>query len=72
MTQGRDGISLAPKGARRLMGVARRPLVVAAVLLLTALVAGTTGTSYAKHTPKEFLQDTVVVSNFGSAVRRQR
>ena len=67
MTQGRDGISLAPKGALRLMGVARRLSVVAAMLLFTAIVAGTTGTSYAKHTPKRVLSDTVVVSNYGVA-----
>jgi hypothetical protein len=66
MTQGRDGISLAPTGARRLMGVARGPLIMAVALLCTAFIAGTTGTSYAKHTPKKFLLNTVVVSNFGS------
>jgi len=63
MTQGRDGISLEPAGARTLMGIARRPSVVAAVLLVAALIAGTTGTSYAKR----MLSDTVVVSNYGSA-----
>jgi len=62
MTQGRDGISLAPGGARRQMGVARRPWSIAAVVkLCAALVAGTSGTSYAKR----MLSDTVVVSNFG-------
>ena len=45
MTQGRDGISLAQGGARRLMGVARRLSVVAAVFVSAALVAGTAGTS---------------------------
>jgi hypothetical protein len=63
MTQGRDGISLAPRGARRLMGVAHRPSVVIAVLLCATLIAGATGTSYAKET----LSTTVVVSNYGSA-----
>ncbi len=63
MTQGRDGISLAPEEALRQMGVARRRSVVAAVLLLAAVVAGTSGTSYAKRE----LQDTVIVSNYGSA-----
>ncbi len=67
MTQGRDGISLAPKGALRLMGVARRLSVVAGILLFAAIVAATTGTSYAKHTPKHTLSDTVVVSNYGVA-----
>jgi hypothetical protein len=63
MTQGRDGISLAPEEALRQMGVARRRSVVAAAFLLAAVVAGTSGTSYAKR----MLSDTVVVSNYGSA-----
>jgi hypothetical protein len=62
MTQIRDGLALAPVGALRLM-VARRLSVVAAMLLFTAIVAGTTGTSYAK----DVLKDTVVVSNYGGA-----
>jgi hypothetical protein len=66
MTQGRYAISLAPGGARRLR-VARRLSVVTAMLLFAAMVAGTTGTSYAKKTPKNVLKDTVVVSNYGSA-----
>jgi len=67
MTQGRDGISLAPTGARRLMGVARRLSVVAAVFAIAALVAGTAGTSYAKPPHKgPGLLDTVVVSNNGA------
>lgn len=71
MTQGRDGISLAPKGARRLMGVARRLSVVAAVLVITALVAGSAGTSYAKSSKKKtsggpVLLNSVVVSNQGA------
>ena len=74
MTQGRDGISLAPKGALRLMGVARRLSVVAAMLAIAALVAGTAGTSYAgskaqahKHKNTAVLLDTVTVTNYGSA-----
>jgi hypothetical protein len=67
MTQGRDGISLAPTGARRLMGVARRLSVVTAVFAIAALVAGTAGTSYAKpHHKGPDLLDTVVVSNNGA------
>jgi hypothetical protein len=62
MTQVWDGISLAPAGARRLR-VARRLSVVTAMLLFTAIVAGTIGTSYAKNV----LKDTVVVSNYGAA-----
>ena len=74
MTQGRDGISLAPNGALRLMGVARRLSVVAAMLAIAALVAGTAGTSYAgskaqahKHKNTAVLLDTVTVTNYGSA-----
>jgi hypothetical protein len=74
MTQGRDGISLAPKGALRLMGVARRLSVVAAMLAIAALVAGTAGTSFAKskaqvhkHKNTATLLDTVTVTNYGSA-----
>jgi DNA-binding beta-propeller fold protein YncE len=61
MTQGRDGISLATTGARRLIGVARRLSVVAAVFMIAALVAGTVSTSHAAG-----LNDTVVVTNNGS------
>ncbi len=69
MTQGRDGISLAPNGALRLMGVARRLSVVAAVLAVVALVAGSAGTSYAGHKHKNTatLLDTVTVTNYGAA-----
>jgi hypothetical protein len=63
MTQGRDGISLAPRGARRLMGVAHRLSVVAAAFAIAALVAGTAATSYAQTA----LLDTVVVTNYGAA-----
>jgi hypothetical protein len=63
MIQGRDGISLAHARALKLMGVARQLSLVAAVLVIAALVAGTAGTSYAKNV----LLDTVVVSNYGAA-----
>jgi hypothetical protein len=63
MTQGRDGISLAPRGARRLMGVAHRLSVVAAAFAIAALVAGTAATSFAQTA----LLDTVVVTNYGAA-----
>ncbi len=72
MTQGRDGISLAHRAALRCLAVARRLSVVALVVSIAALVAGTAGTSYAKgkkpHVSKEdrHLEDTVVVSNFGT------
>ena len=74
MTQGRDGISLAPEGALRLMGVARRLSFVAAMFVIAALVAGTAGTSYAKskksvhhkHSTTTLL-DTVTVTNYGAA-----
>src|SRR5580700_4638625 len=62
MTQVWDGISLAQGGARRLR-VARRLSVATAMLLFTAIIAGTIGTSYAKNT----LKDTVVVSNNGAS-----
>jgi hypothetical protein len=62
MTQVWDGISL----ARRLR-VARRLSVATAMLLFTAIVAGTTGTSYAHKAPKDVLKDTVVVSNNGAS-----
>jgi len=71
MTQGRDGISLAPKGARTFMGIARRLSVVTAMLAVAALLA-TTGTSFAqskkvKRGPHNGLLDTLTVSNYGSA-----
>lgn len=70
MTQGRDGISLAHARALKLMRVARRLSLAAAVLVIAALVAGTAGTSYAKskkNTPAaNRLEDTVVVSNYGA------
>ncbi len=72
MTQGRDGISLAHPRALKLMGVARRLSLVAAVFVVAALVAGTAGTSYAKSKKKtnihvaNLLEDTVVVSNYGA------
>ena len=63
MAQGRDGISLAHARWLKLAGVARRLSLVAAVVVIAALVAGTAGTSYAKNV----LLDTVVVSNYGAA-----
>jgi hypothetical protein len=72
MTQGRDGISLAPTGAPGHMGVARRLSVVAAVFAIAALVAGTAGTSYAKSkkikmSHRASLLDQVAVTNYGAA-----
>jgi len=73
MTQGRDGISLAPTASRRLVEGACRLSFVAATLVIAALVAGSAGTSYAKskkqakHHNGPGLLDTVVVSNYGVA-----
>jgi hypothetical protein len=61
MTEGRDGISLAPNRAPGLMGVARRLSVVAAMLAIAAFVAGTASSGYAGSG----LTDPVTVSNFG-------
>ncbi len=61
MTEGRDGISLAPTRAPGLMGVARRLSVAAAMLAIAALVAGTAGNGYAQG-----LTEPVSVSNFGA------
>ena len=67
MTQCRDGISLAPKSAQGLMGVARRLSVTVAIFVVAALL-GTAGTSHAKrHHAGPTLNDTVTVTNFGSA-----
>jgi len=67
MTQCRDGISLAPKSAQGLMGVARRLSVTVAMFVVAALL-GTAGTSHAKHHRQgPSLLDTVTVSNNGSA-----
>ncbi len=66
MTQGRDGISLAPKKALRLMGVARRFSVVVAMFVIAAL-AGTAGTSYAHHRSGPVTLNAVTVTNNGSA-----
>ncbi len=64
MTQGRDGIQLAPNRARGLLGVARRRLsVVAAMLAMAAFVASTAGSGYAGSNG---LTDPVAVSNFGA------
>jgi hypothetical protein len=61
MTQGRDGTTLAPRGARRLIGVARRLSVVAAVFTIAVLVAGTASTSHAAG-----INDTISVTNNGA------
>lgn len=61
MTEGRDGIWLAPNGAPGLMRVARRLSVVAAMLAIAAFVAGTAGSGYAGSG----LLDPVTVSNYG-------
>jgi len=68
MTQVRDGLAaLAPVAALRLT-VARRLSVVAAMLVIPALLAGTAGTSYAKHHHKgAVLNDSVTVTNYGAA-----
>ena len=67
MTQCRDGISLAPKRAQGLMGVARRLSVTVAIFVVAALL-GTAGTSHAKrHHAGATLLNTVTVTNFGSA-----
>ncbi len=75
MTQGRDGSALAHAWALKLIGVARRLSLVAAVFAIAALVAGTAGTSYAKSKKKTGntsssggLQDSVVVSNYGAVM----
>jgi hypothetical protein len=61
MTEGRDGIGLAPKRAPGLMGVAGRLSVVAAMLAMAALVAGTAGSGNAGSG----LLDPVTVTNSG-------
>src|SRR5258708_29222994 len=71
MTQGRDGISLAQRAALGCLAVARRLSVVVLVMSIAAFLAGTAGTSYAKKKPvttdkDKALEDTVVVTNFGS------
>jgi hypothetical protein len=77
MTQGRDGISLAPVGALRLMGVARRLSIVAAMFAIAALVAGSAATSFAQtnaktkkdahHHKGAVLLDNVTTTNYGAA-----
>ncbi len=64
MTQGRDETSLARAQALKLMAIARRLSLVAAMFAVAALLAGTAGTSYAQP-PR--LEDSVVVSNYGGA-----
>ena len=65
MAQGsRDGSSLAHARALKLMEVARRLSLVAAMFVIGALLAGTAGTSYAGGPT---LEDSVAVSNYGGA-----
>ncbi len=65
MAQGsRDGISLAHAWALKLVEVARRLSLVAAMFVIAVLLAGTAGTSYAGGPT---LEDSVVVSNYGGA-----
>jgi len=64
MTQGSDGASLAHAQALKLMAIARRLSLVAAMFAVAALLAGTAGSSYAQ--PPQ-LEDSVVVSNYGGA-----
>ncbi len=64
MTQGRYGTSLAHAQALKLMAIAGRLSLVAAMFAVAALLAGTAGTSYAQ--PPQ-LEDSVVVSNYGGA-----
>jgi len=64
MTQGRDGTSWAHARALKLVAVARRLSLVAAVFAVAALLAGTAGTSYAQPPT---LEDSVAVSNYGAA-----
>jgi hypothetical protein len=72
MAQGRDGISLAPKGAPKFAGLARQLTVMAALLAIVALVAGDAGTSYAAKAahhkgPGIGTLDTVIITNYGAA-----
>jgi hypothetical protein len=71
MTQGTQSISMAHRAALGCLAVARQLSVVVMMVSIVALVAGTAGTSYAKSkkkvTPEDRqLEDTVVVTNFGS------
>jgi len=71
MTQDTESISMAHRAALGCLAVARQLSVVVMVVSIVALVAGSAGTSYAKNnkkvTPEDRqLEDTVVVSNFGS------
>ena len=67
MTECRDGISLAPKRAQGLMGVARRLSGTVAIFVVAALL-GTAGTSHAKrHHAGSTLLNTVTVTNNGAA-----
>ena len=70
MTQDTESISMAHRAALGCLAVARQLSVVVMVVSVVAFVAGSAGTSYAKKkkvTPEDKqLEDTVVVSNFGS------
>src|SRR5258708_9703349 len=68
MTQGRDGISLAHRAALGCLAVTRGLSVVVLVMSISAFMAGTAGTSYAKKPspPHNVTEQTVVVTNFGS------
>ena len=71
MTQDTESISMAHRAALGCLAVARRLSVVVMVVSVVALVAGSAGTSYAKNkkhvSPEDRkLEDTVVVTNFGS------
>jgi hypothetical protein len=71
MTQDTESISMAHRAALGCLAVARQLAVVVMMVSVVALVAGSAGTSYAKNkkkvTPEDKqLEDTVVVSNFGS------
>ncbi len=62
MTQGREGTSLAHRAALRCLADVRRLSALAMVVSTIAFLAGSAGTSYARHSTG----DTVVVSNFGT------
>ena len=71
MTQDTESISMAHRAALGCLAVARQLSAVVMVVSIVALVAGSAGTSYAKGNKKvspedRQLEDTVVVSNFGS------
>src|SRR5579863_10418409 len=63
--RGMEETSLAHAGALKLRG--RQFTIGVAMLVVVALVAGTAGTSYAHKRKGPVVQDTVVVTNYGSA-----